>query len=154
MFTATLALRCVEEGRLSLDDRVGQFRPNSADANLTIRQLLTHTSGSTDNPTFSYRPDRLLSMWNVVRVCTGDSYRETLANTLDRLAMVNSVPGLDIVSPNLSEGVPTADAVSHYAAVLDRLATPYAVDPAGKAIVSSVSGDGAHAFNRTDFDGP
>src|SRR5580765_1130885 len=26
VFTATLVLRCVEEGRLSLDDRIGQFK--------------------------------------------------------------------------------------------------------------------------------
>src|SRR4029450_11098706 len=40
-FTATLVLRCVEEGRLSLDDRIGQFKPDSPDANATTRQLLT-----------------------------------------------------------------------------------------------------------------
>ena len=41
--TATLVLRCVEEGRLSLDDRIGQFIPDSPNANATIRQILTHT---------------------------------------------------------------------------------------------------------------
>ena len=33
LFTAALVLRCVEEGRLSLDDRIGQFKPDSPDAN-------------------------------------------------------------------------------------------------------------------------
>src|SRR3954471_8472690 len=43
VFTAALVLRCVEEGRLSLDDRISQFDPSSADANATIGELLTHT---------------------------------------------------------------------------------------------------------------
>src|SRR5712691_4909710 len=36
IFTASLVLRCVEEGRLSLDDRIVQFDPSSPDANATI----------------------------------------------------------------------------------------------------------------------
>ncbi len=42
--TASLVLRCVEEGRLSLEDRIGQFKKSSPDAGATIRQVLTHTS--------------------------------------------------------------------------------------------------------------
>jgi CubicO group peptidase (beta-lactamase class C family) len=131
--TATMALQCVEEGRLSLDARVGQFRPTSADANLTIRQLLTHTSGTPDNLIYSYRPDRLAPMWQVIRACTTDSYRETASNLLNRLAMVDSVPGLDIVSGTLSEGVPSEEDVARYKSILGRLATPYVVDAAGHA---------------------
>ena len=56
IFTAAMVLRCVEEGRLSLDDRVGQFKPNSPDANATLGQLLTHTSATSGGLVFSYRP--------------------------------------------------------------------------------------------------
>jgi CubicO group peptidase (beta-lactamase class C family) len=49
-FTATAIRRLVEEGKLTLDDRVRQWLPSlpaSVDA-VTIRQLLTHTSGLID----------------------------------------------------------------------------------------------------------
>ena len=49
-FTATAIRRLEEEGKLSLDDRVRRWLPSlpaSADA-ITIRQLLTHTSGLID----------------------------------------------------------------------------------------------------------
>ena len=47
--------------------------------------------------------------------CTDGSFRETLANLLERLAMVDSVPGPDIIHPELlSEGIPTAAAVVRY----------------------------------------
>ena len=53
VLTASLVLRCVEEGRLSLDDRIGQFDPASPDASATVRQILTHTSGTSDDPVFA-----------------------------------------------------------------------------------------------------
>jgi CubicO group peptidase (beta-lactamase class C family) len=140
LFTATLVLRCVEEGRLSLDDRIGQFKPDSPDANATIRQILTHTSGGSDNQAFAYRPERLEPLARAIRACTGDSFRETIANLLERLAMIDSAPGPDIVHPELlTEGIPTPSAVERYRGVLERLATPYAVDQNGRASLSQYS---------------
>jgi D-alanyl-D-alanine carboxypeptidase len=51
--TAIVALRLVEQGLIGLDDPVGSIvasavgvtAPNAASANVTLRQLLTHTSG-------------------------------------------------------------------------------------------------------------
>lgn len=137
MLTATLVLRCVEEGRLSLDDRIGQFKSNSPDANATIRQVLSHLS---DTLAFDYRPERLEPLARAVRACTGDSFRETLANFLDRLAMIDSVPGPDIIHPEtLTEGIPAPSAVDRYKKVLDRLATPYTIDRRGAASSSQYS---------------
>jgi CubicO group peptidase (beta-lactamase class C family) len=140
LFTATMVLRCVEEGRLSLDDRIGQFKAGSPDANATIGQVLSHTSGAADALVFAYRPERLDPLARAVRVCTDDSFRETLANLLERLAMVDSVPGPDIVHPELlTEGIPSPSAVARYLKVLERLATPYAVDQSGRASPSQYS---------------
>jgi D-alanyl-D-alanine carboxypeptidase len=48
-FTAAAILLLQEEGKLSLDDKVGKFVPNLTRANeVTIRQLLSHTSGYQD----------------------------------------------------------------------------------------------------------
>lgn len=133
LFTASLVLRCVEEGRLSLDDRVGGFKPSSEDANATLRELLMHVTGPPDHRVFAYRPERLDPLTAAVRACTGDSFRETLANLLDRLAMRDSVPGPDVTTlAPPDEGIPGAE-VSRYANVLGRLATPYAVDQPGRA---------------------
>jgi CubicO group peptidase (beta-lactamase class C family) len=132
-FTATLLLRCIEEGRLSLDARVGQFRPDSPDPNATIRQLLTHTSTGA----FEYRPDRLDPLVPVVRACAVDSYRKSLTKLFDRLAMIDSVPGPDVIhlTPP-AEGIPDAATSARYARVLDRLATPYSVDSQKRATPS------------------
>ena len=134
IFTATLTMRCVEEGRLSLNDRIGQFKADSPDANATIRQVLTHTSGASDNPAFAYRLDRLEPLARAIRACTDNSFRETLGDLLERLAMVDSVPGPDMVHPELlTEGIPSPSAVKRYEGVLERLATPYTVSPKGLA---------------------
>ena len=52
MITAAMVLRCAEERRLSLDDPVGAFGVATTEPDATVRQLLTHTSGSRDNLTF------------------------------------------------------------------------------------------------------
>ncbi len=69
-FTATAILMLAEQGKLSLDDKVARFVPNVTRANeVTIRQLLSHTSGYQDDwpqdyvPAFMLRdvtPDRVL----------------------------------------------------------------------------------------------
>src|SRR6185369_6043924 len=48
-FTAVAMLLLQEQGKLSLDDKVGKFIPDLTRANdVTIRQLLSHTSGYQD----------------------------------------------------------------------------------------------------------
>jgi CubicO group peptidase (beta-lactamase class C family) len=135
--TAALVLRCVEEGRLSLDDRIGQFRVETSEPNATIRQLLTHTSGSTAAPAFEYRLDRLAPLSVVVRACAVESYRNSVANLFDRLAMRDSVPGPDVirlVPP--AEGIPEPEEAERYRDVLARLATPYFVDQQRRPLAS------------------
>jgi CubicO group peptidase (beta-lactamase class C family) len=132
--TAAMVLRCVESGRLSLDDKVGQFRPSSPDANATLGQLLTHTSDSPSGLVFSYRPDRLEPLWPAIRACEGGSFRKTMSGLLEQMAMMDSVPGPDVVSlVPPAEGIPSPDDVARYKQALGRLAIPYAVDGQGRA---------------------
>jgi CubicO group peptidase (beta-lactamase class C family) len=142
VFTAAIVLRCVEDGRLSLNDRIGRYRQDAPEPNATLRQLLTHTSGSPDALTFSYQPERLRPIASAIRACVVDSYRETMGGLLERLAMVDSVPGPDIVrlTPP-AEGIPSRAAAEHYASVLTRLALPYAVDRRGRAVRSQYSAE-------------
>jgi CubicO group peptidase (beta-lactamase class C family) len=132
--TASMVLRCAEEGRLGLDQRVATFDKSSAEPDATIAHLLTHTSVGPDGLAFTYSLERLAPLWRAVRACTNDSYRETLADLLDRLAMRDAVPGPDAVRlPPGAEGQFEPATVERYRAVLERLATPYAVDSRGRA---------------------
>jgi CubicO group peptidase (beta-lactamase class C family) len=136
--TAAIVLRCAEERRLSLDDRIDTFRVATTEPDATVRQLLTHTSGAHDQLTFLHRPQRLAPLWPIVRACAGDSYRESFANLLHRFGMFDSVPGPDIVGiAPPAEGVPDPIDVERYASLLQRRATPYAVDRRGRAHQSS-----------------
>jgi len=51
-FTATAVMMLVEEGKLSLDDKITRYFPDGPEAwqNITVRHMLTHTSGMTDYP--------------------------------------------------------------------------------------------------------
>ncbi len=59
-FTATAVMLLVEEGKLSLDDNISKYFPDTPEnwKNITVRHLLTHTSGMTDYPPdFNLRRD-------------------------------------------------------------------------------------------------
>ncbi|MGE5246694.1 MAG: serine hydrolase domain-containing protein [Betaproteobacteria bacterium] len=137
--TAAMALRCVEEGKLSLDDHVSQYVPDSPDADATLRQILTHTSGPPDDLVFAYRPERLAPLGPAIAACRQRTFRSAVAAQLDQLAMVDSVPGPDAAlyappADNTNGTNPpefTLDMVARYGDVLKRLATPYAVNKDG-----------------------
>ncbi len=72
-FTAAAVLLLAEQGKLSLDDSVSRFVPNLTRGNdVTIRELLSHTSGYQDYwpqdyvPPFMLQPitaDKILDQW-------------------------------------------------------------------------------------------
>jgi CubicO group peptidase (beta-lactamase class C family) len=143
VFTASLLLRCVEDGRLVLDERVGAYDRGSPEADATVRQLLTHTTMGPGGLVFNYNPERLAPLSAVVPDCIDDdSFRETMTNTLDRFAMRDSVPGADSVS---LDDVFDRRTIDRYRGVLERLATPYAVDKRGRATRSSYDTTGLTA---------
>ena len=134
---ASLAIRCAADGYLSLDDPVGKFAPSSPDAGATIGQLLTHTTRGANGLTFSYRPDRLAPVAAAIADCTDSSFRRGMSMLLSRMAMMDSVPGSDIVRLTApAEGFLASD-LQRYADTLRLLATPYAVDARGRATPSS-----------------
>jgi CubicO group peptidase (beta-lactamase class C family) len=132
MFTASLILRCVEEGSLSLDDRVGRFVADAPEPNATVRQILMHTS---EGAGFRYRPERIDVLGGVVAACGAETFRAKLARSFDQLAMIDSVPGLDVVHMT-PDAVFSALTIERYGRVVDQLATPYAVDSRGRPSVS------------------
>lgn len=59
-FTATAVMMLMEEGKLNLDDKLTKFFPDAPSTweTITVRHLLTHTSGMTDYPPgFDFRRD-------------------------------------------------------------------------------------------------
>src|SRR5712664_1552503 len=93
---ASLALRCAQDGWLSLDDPVSKFAPSSPDAGATIRQLLTHTTAGASGLTFSYHPERLAPVAAAIAGCTDSTFRWGLSALLTRIPMMDSVPGSDV----------------------------------------------------------
>jgi CubicO group peptidase (beta-lactamase class C family) len=60
-FTATALLMLAEDGKLSLDDKVARYRPDlTRSEDVTVRQLLSHTSGYQDYWPQDYVPPFML----------------------------------------------------------------------------------------------
>jgi CubicO group peptidase (beta-lactamase class C family) len=59
-FTATALMMLVEEGRVGLDDKIGKYLTEAPESwkDISVRNLLTHTGGTTDYPDdFDFRRD-------------------------------------------------------------------------------------------------
>jgi CubicO group peptidase (beta-lactamase class C family) len=134
---AALAVRCASDGWLSLDDPVSKFAPSSPDAGATIGQLLTHTTAGAKGLTFAYRPDRLAPVAAAIAGCTDSTFRWGVSSLAGRLAMIDSVPGADVVQLTAPAEAFTASDLQRFSDVVRRLATPYAVDNKGRATPSS-----------------
>lgn len=135
-FTASFVLQCAEQNRLALDDAIGDYVADTPEPNATFRQLLSHTTRSTAGLTFAYKPERLDALAGVIRRCEGATYLSATAQQLDRLAMVNSVPGADVLSflPPPDPLEPSSES-TRYSAALERLTRLYAVDSQKRASV-------------------
>jgi len=131
VLTSAIVLRCLEEGELSLDDPLGKFSPGTVDANITIRQALSHTSA---DQVFRYRLDRVDALAPAIAACTGNPFVESFARRLGLFSMRDSVPGSNVVqlAPTSSANL-TSSMLDQYRSVLGRLASPYAVDARGVA---------------------
>lgn len=138
VLTSVLLLQCVEQRRIELDQPVSRYGvtvPETSEA--TLRQILSHTSTEGPNGTFAYNPERFGQLTAVMEYCAPQPYRKSVAHRLlNRLAMVDSVPGTDFSNPDLQlpEGLFDPADVERYRRVLrERLAVPYRVDSKGRA---------------------
>src|ERR1051326_3847634 len=124
-----MVLQCADQHRVNLDTPIGVFTPSSADANATVAQVLTHTSGTPGNLAFNYNTSRLTSLKFVVETCTGLTFRQAFRATLERLGMMQSVPGPDAASTDLSNAdIASPETAQRYRDLLGRLAAPYAIN--------------------------
>jgi CubicO group peptidase (beta-lactamase class C family) len=143
---AVLLLQCAERGTLDLDAPVARWTDALADPGVTLRHLLAHRSDR--EPTrFAFDPARYAVLTPVIEACTGRPYRQALAHELlDRLAMVDSVPGTDLADPTSPARALFDDRrLAQYAAVLDRVAAPYRIDARGKPVRTTVAPTGIDA---------
>ena len=146
---AVMLLECADERKLELDQPVGKYGVEGATARATVRELLSHTSADTPDQPFTYAPERYAQLTPVVEFCREQPYRKAVsARLLDRLAMFDSVPGLDMRRP---EGQDVADDwfddgdYDRYRRVLDRLAVPYKIDTRGRSDRTDLPATGINA---------
>ena len=135
-FTSTLLMQCVDAGRLNLDEAMNRYAPANLDASATVRHVLAMASDTPSGSRYRYDGDRFATLTSVVDACARTPYRVVLANAiLDRLAMVDSVPGHDLEAPGSHSDLFDAPTLARYRAVLARLAKPYVME-GGRAVLS------------------
>ncbi|HET7698242.1 MAG TPA: serine hydrolase domain-containing protein [Vicinamibacterales bacterium] len=131
---AVLLLQCVEQRHLELDQPVSRYGLSSPEPDATLRGLLSHAAPGAGRVTggepFAYSPERYSSLTALMEWCAPQPYRKSVSHrVLNRLAMRDSVPGTDLIDPNLAlpDDLFAPDELERYRTVLQRIAVPYKV---------------------------
>lgn len=128
--SAALVLRCAENGQVDLNAPMRQWTELVAEGSATVRHALSHTSAAPPGSAFKYDPSRFAALTPVVEGCAGQPFRKHLdAALLDRFAMIDALPGLDLADPQSPARADVhPDLMRRYESVLLRLALPYKVE--------------------------
>lgn len=136
-FTAVLALKLVEQGKLDLDEPVSRYSDDFKDDSVRIKHLLSHTSEGTPGEQFSYNPDRFEYLKTILEQKTGKSLRLLFVETfLDPLEMRDSVPGPDVADDETTWVVLGPANLARYRGNLAGLAKPYTYWGGGESLYS------------------
>jgi CubicO group peptidase (beta-lactamase class C family) len=135
---ATLLLQCVELRRIGLDEPLSTYKLSAPEPTATLRGLLSHASPEPVRgfEPYTYSLERFSHLTELMEWCAPQPYRKSVSHrVLNRLAMRDSVPGTDLLDPNLAlpEGLFTTEELARYRSVLQRLAVPYKVTGRNKA---------------------
>ena len=131
---AVLLLQCVEQGRLGLDTPLGQYGIDIPERSATLRDLLSHRQTEAQGEPFRYSPERFGQLTAVMEWCAPQPYRKSVSHRIiNRLAMIDSVPGTDLRDPELPlNDLYEAAELQRYRAVLERTAPGYKVENRGR----------------------
>ena len=106
--------------------------PGHVDEALTIEAVLSHTATGS----YRYEPARFAVVADVMAQCGGD-YSSSLADEiLSRFAMIDSVPGGDVLDSSQRDQFSSGQ-LDRYESAFQRLAAPYRIDDRGRATRSA-----------------
>lgn len=128
---AVLLLQCVEQGHLALDRPLGQYGIDIPEKQATLRDLLSHRQNEAQGEPFRYNPERYAQLTTVMEWCAPQPYRKSVSHRIiNRLAMIDTVPGTDLRDPDLplQENLYDEAELERYRRVLTRTAPGYRVD--------------------------
>jgi CubicO group peptidase (beta-lactamase class C family) len=141
---AVMALSCVDDAIVALNNPISQWTTEIPEPAARVRDILSHANAAGG---FQYDPARFAALTPVVSACRSNRAYADLVRVgiLDRFAMANSVPGQDVASSAAVRALFDPSTLARYDSALNNLATPYRVDAAGQATVSSFPTPGLNA---------
>lgn len=149
LFTGVLMLKLAENNLISLEDSLHEYLPsyNNIDSNITIRQLLNHTSGLDDVSSVPGYPDSMLN--NPNRVFTADEMMGWAGQP-----SFSAGNGWEYCNTNYLLAAMIAEAASgqSYAQLLrDSILNPLGLDSTFLDVYETVNGRIAHPW-QNNFD--
>jgi CubicO group peptidase (beta-lactamase class C family) len=143
-FTGVLVGVCADRFFFQVDQDIRNFAPAFPTPETSVRQVLAHATGGR----YRYDPALFSFLTPVVETCTKQAFRQAVATEiLDRLALQNIVPSLDLNRPEgaAARALFAPDTVTRYQNRLADLAVPYRIDSKGRSFRSDYTAFGLDA---------
>jgi CubicO group peptidase (beta-lactamase class C family) len=145
-FAAVLVGQCVERSGLNINESVRRCTDTIPEASATLRHVMSHASSGVPGEAFRYDPARYAALTNVVADCADTPFRRAVHDEIfDRLGMADSVPGRDLAAAAAERSQFSDAELGRFSGALQRLAVPYRVDRAGKAVRSEYPSEDVNA---------
>ncbi|HEV2354397.1 MAG TPA: serine hydrolase domain-containing protein [Puia sp.] len=131
-FTSALIMQLVGEGKLDLDSRIIDYGLDLGNPDITVRELLTHTSEEKPGSWFSYNGYRYGRLGAVLEKVTGKPYYQLLMeNIVKPLHMYSTAPG-DSLTHYFTYIGQHRDMWNFFVTAHARLVRAYALDGLGR----------------------
>jgi len=133
-FTSTLIMQLVAQGKLNLDDPISKYDLDLGNPDITVRQLLTHTSEGTPGTSYQYNGYRFGLLGPVMEKASGiPFYRLLMEHILIPLKMTSSAPFISLHQfYEYRKTMP--EVVTYFDTAISRLAAPYNMTATGEIV--------------------
>ncbi len=143
---AVLVGRCVDTAGLNINQPVRRWTDAIPESGATVRHVMSHASSGVPGESFHYDAGRFAALTSVVDQCVDQPFRLAVTEEIfERLGMADSVPGRDLGNGGRDRRLFSDRQLSRFEGALQRLATPYRVDRAGKATRSEYPAEDVNA---------
>ena len=133
-FASTIIMQLVEEGKLNLDTYITAYGIDFGNPEITVRNLLTHTSEGDPGCFYQYNGYRFSFLQNVIEKTSGNLFYQLLMEKIIQpLQMSSSAPGISLFNYFYYQQE-RKDMVPFFKKAFTNLAKPYGLDGKGNII--------------------
>lgn len=135
-FTSTIIMQLVEQGKLNLEAPISEYGLDFGNAQITVRNLLTHTSEGKPGEHYQYNGYRFAQLGTIIeKTSKVPFFQLVMENIVQPLGMSSTAPGISLFA-YFNYIQQRKEMVTFFETTFTHLAKPYDINKKGEIIES------------------